>query len=171
MRPSGSSCRLRAVEPGDAELIYAWENDPALWPVSGTVAPFSRYVIGRFIERGCDIWAERQMRLMIETAEGRTVGAVDLFEFDPLHLRAGVGIAIYAAEDRRKGYASEALVLLESYARDTLRLHQLWCGVGAGNAASLALFRRAGFVESGRRRDWLSTPDGWCDEIEFQKIL
>lgn len=167
----GPSCRLRAVEPRDAETIYAWENDPALWPVSGTVAPFSHYVIERFIERGCDIYAERQMRLMIESAGGRTVGAVDLFEFDPQHLRAGVGIVVYDAANRRRGYASGALALLEEYARETLRLHQLWCGVGADNAASLALFRRAGFIESGRRREWLSTPGGWCDEIEFQKIL
>ena len=27
--------------------------------------------------------------------------------------------------------------------------------------ASLTLFRRAGFVECGRKREWRRTPDGW----------
>ncbi len=57
------------------------------------------------------------------------------------------------------------------YARRTLGLHQLWCGVGATNRASLALFRNAGFTQSGIRRDWLATPDGYEDEVLFQKIL
>lgn len=101
----------------------------------------------------------------------RTVGAVDLFEYDPLNRRAGIGILIYGAENRRKGYAREALGILCRYAREQLRLHQLWCTVGAGNAASLALFRQAGFVETGVRRDWLWSPEGFRDEILLQKIL
>ena len=101
----------------------------------------------------------------------RTVGAVDLFEYDPLNGRAGLGILIYGEENRRRGYASDTLEILCRYAREQLRLHQLWCTVGAGNAASLALFRQAGFVETGVRRDWLWSPEGFLDEILFQKIL
>lgn len=101
----------------------------------------------------------------------RTVGAVDLFEYDPLNGRAGLGILIYGEENRRRGYASDTLEVLCRYAREQLRLHQLWCTVGAGNAASLALFRQAGFVETGVRRDWLWSPEGFRDEILLQKIL
>lgn len=101
----------------------------------------------------------------------RTAGCIDLFEYDPLNRRAGIGILIYGAENRRKGYAREALGILCRYAREQLRLHQLWCTVGAGNAASLALFRQAGFVETGVRRDWLWSPEGFLDELLFQKIL
>ena len=101
----------------------------------------------------------------------RTAGCIDLFEYDPLNRRAGIGILIYGAENRRKGYAREALGILGRYAREQLRLHQLWCTVGAGNAASLALFRQAGFVETGVRRDWLWSPEGFRDEILLQKIL
>lgn len=101
----------------------------------------------------------------------RTVGAVDLFEYDPLNGRAGLGILIYGEENRRRGYASDTLEILCRYAREQLRLHQLWCTVGAGNAASLALFRQAGFVETGVRRDWLWSPEGFLDELLFQKIL
>ena len=54
MMLSGGAVRLRAVEPEDAELLYEWENDPAVWAVSGTTEPFSREQIQRFIERQAD---------------------------------------------------------------------------------------------------------------------
>ncbi len=103
--------------------------------------------------------------------EGEAVGAVDLFEYDPIHRRAGIGILIYGARNRRQGYAREALGILCRYARERLNLHQLWCTVGVDNTASLGLFRAAGFVETGTRRDWIWTPGGFHDVIFFQKML
>lgn len=217
MMLSGGAVRLRAVEPEDAELLYEWENDPAVWAVSGTTEPFSREQIQRFIERqasGGDLLRTGQLRLMIEvpgpagaaetgaaetgvaetgaaeteaepgmTDEAkaanpnrtsrmfRTVGTIDLFEYDPLHGRAGIGILIYDRSDRGRGYAADAVETLCRYARERLRMHQLWCNVGAENEASLRLFRGLGFREIGRKRDWLWTPDGYGDEIMLQKIL
>ena len=169
----GSKCRLRAVEQQDIDFIREQENDPSVWDVSGTVAPYSRYSIENFVaEQQAGIYATHQLRLMIESsADGRRVGMADLYEFDPLNLRAGVGILICDSADRRQGYAAEALRLLCEYAREVLRLHQLWCGVDAGNRASLSLFRGAGFVRTGHRRDWNRRAGGWSDEIEFSMIL
>ncbi|WP_087262440.1 GNAT family N-acetyltransferase [Alistipes sp. An66] len=242
MMLSGGAVRLRAVEPEDAELLYEWENDPAVWAVSGTTEPFSREQIQRFIERqasGGDLLRTGQLRLMIEVPEPagaaetgaaetgaaetgaaetgvaetgvaetgvaetgaaetgaaeteaepgmtdeakaanpnrtsrmfRTVGTIDLFEYDVLHGRAGIGILIYDRSDRGRGYAADAVETLCRYARERLRMHQLWCNVGAENEASLRLFRGLGFREIGRKRDWLWTPDGYGDEIMLQKIL
>lgn len=222
MMLSGGAVRLRAVEPEDAELLYEWENDPAVWAVSGTTEPFSREQIQRFIERqasGGDLLRTGQLRLMIEVPEPagaaetgaaetgvaetgaaeteaaeteaepgmtdeakaanpnrtsrmfRTVGTIDLFEYDPLHGRAGIGILIYDRNDRCRGYAGDAVGTLCRYARERLRMHQLWCNVGAENEASLRLFRGLGFREIGRKRDWFWTPEGYGDEIMLQKIL
>ncbi len=171
MNIEGTICRLRALEPEDLEAMYGWENDTEVWRVSGTVAPFSRHALARLIdEQRFDIYATRQQRLVIETKDGVKVGAVDLFEFDPQNLRAGVGIII-APPYRKQGFASDALVTLEGYVRGVLRMHQLWCSVGADNKASLALFSRAGYSECGRRREWIITPDGTIDEVLMQKIL
>lgn len=175
MRLAGGRVALRAVEPRDVELLYAWENDLDLWAVSGTTEPFSREQMARFVERqleGADLLRTGQLRLMIEETESlRTIGAVDLFEYDPIHRRAGVGIVIYGEENRRKGYARETIGILDRYAREQLYLHQLWCTVGSDNPASLALFRQAGFVETGLRCDWWWTPEGYCDEVMLQKVL
>lgn len=171
MNIEGRICNLRALEPRDLDVMYGWENDTDVWRVSGTLAPFSRHVLSRLIEeQQFDIYATRQMRLVVETKDGVAVGAVDLFEFDPKHLRAGVGIII-SPEYRHRGYALDALTALEGYVREVLHLKQLWCSVTEDNQASLQLFRRTSYTECGRRREWILTVDGALDEILFQKLL
>lgn len=172
MNIEGKISTLRALEPEDLDAMYGWENDTNSWRVSGTVAPFSRHILSRLLdEQQFDIYATRQMRLVVERkSDGITVGAVDMFEFDPQNLRAGVGIII-AQPYRKQGFALDALQSLERYVRDVLRMHQLWCSVGADNEASLALFQKAGYTECGRRKEWLLTSNGAIDEVLMQKIL
>ncbi|MDE7344523.1 MAG: GNAT family N-acetyltransferase, partial [Alistipes sp.] len=168
----GRTVRLRAVEPNDVETMYLWENDPEVWRVSGTLAPFSRHTLMKFVEeQQADVYLTRQLRLIIENPEGTAVGTLDLFELDPLNRRAGVGVLIYQRSQRGRGYASEALELLKGYARRTLGLHQLWCDVGADNEASLRLFGRAGFVRTGCKRAWTLTPEGFRDLLTLQLIM
>ena len=101
--------RLRALEPRDVDLLYRWENDPEVWKVSNTMTPFSKFTLQEYIKTATtDIYASRQLRLMIEDWKGNTVGAVDVFDFEPFHRRAGIGILI-AQEDRHNGYAEEAV--------------------------------------------------------------
>lgn len=172
MNLEGRTTRLRALEPGDIDLMYAWENDTAVWSVSGTLTPFSRHTLERFIqEQQFDIFQTRQQRLFIETLGGIPVGALDFFELDPINRRAGIGILIHDDALRGKGYASDAVETACRYAREVLNLHQLWCNVGADNEASLRLFRSAGFTEIGIKRDWLWRPDGYHDEVMLQKML
>jgi diamine N-acetyltransferase len=163
---------LRALEPDDLEFLYALENDPDIWGVSDTLAPVSRHVLHEYLEHAsADFYVVRQLRLVVTTEiSGPPVGVVDLFDFDPLHQRAGVGITILAKE-REKGYAKQALELLKKHARNALRLHQVYATVGVDNTASLSLFASAGFREVGTRQAWLRTPAGWLDAVEWQCLL
>ena len=173
----GNRLKLRAAEPEDLELLYQWENDTDVWQVSDTLVPFSRYHLRRFLETdNHDIFATHGLRLMIDLlpdspAAARTVGTLDLFDFDAMNGRAGVGILIADVSDRRRGYAAESLQLLVNYCRDVLQLHQIYAYVTENNAESLALFARAGFRETGRRLQWMHTPEGWKDQLQFQYML
>lgn len=164
-------CTLRALEPSDLELLYAWENDPRVWRISGTLAPTSRERLRSFIEeQNYDIYATRQMRLVVEV-DGVAIGTLDVLEFDPQHRRFGLGILIYDTSHRRMGYARSAIEAIVRYGREVLHVHQVWASVEEDNEASLALFRSCGFQESGRRKDWLLRPNGYRDCIEFQLLL
>ena len=163
---------LRAMEPQDLELLFSWENNPDNWPISGTLAPFSKYAIKKFIASPQDIDLNKQLRLMIAVKEsGRCVGCVDLFEYDGRNRRAGVGILIADNNDKGKGYGKEALEVLCSYAKNTLNLHQLYCNIMLDNKASLKLFEQSGFTIIGVKKDWQLIQGEWTDEAMYQKKL
>ena len=172
MTLQGHICRLRAVEPRDLEVLCRWENDPTLWTVSGTTEPFSRHSIQRFIEeQQAGIYRCGQLRLMIDDTAGETIGTIDLFDFEPQHGRAGIGILIYDPARRGKGYGAEALALLEEYAHTFLNLRQLWCNVLTDNQPSLTLFKKAGYRKVGIKKEWIRTPEGYKDEVLLQKLF
>ena len=165
---------LRALEPDDLEFLFALENDPDLWAASDVLpAPISRHALREYLRHSAASLAEAgQMRLIISGEAGQAVGTLDLYDYSALHQRAGVGITVLKSE-RQRGYAHQALTQLLPYAREALRLHQLYCTIAEGNEASIRLFRKAGFQQIGVRRDWLriNAPFGWINTVEMQLIL
>lgn len=164
--------KLRALEPEDIEILYKWENDTNLWKVSYTVAPFSKYILRRFIEeQKYDIYETKQLRMIIESkTTGMPVGAVDLFDIDPTNRRAAVGILVYENKEQGQGYASAALMSIIKYAFQILGLNQLYSNVLSGNTRSLNLFKSKGFNIVGLKVEWVKATNGWLDEYMLQLI-
>ena len=161
---------LRALEPEDLELLYEWENNISYWGVSNTIVPFSKFTLKRYLENSHkNIYETGQLRLMIDhISDSKTIGTIDIFDFDPFHKRAGLGILIAIEDYRRKGYASMALRCIVDYCFDTLQLHQIYCNILANNCESMDLFKKTGFVQSGIKKDWIKTSEGYLDEFLFQ---
>src|SRR3989304_3513882 len=113
---SGTKIKLRAIDPSDIGLLYKWENDRSVWSVSNTVKPFSRQEIKEYITSIRDIYADKQLRLMIvlnlkspsPEGEGRgeAIGCIDLFDFEANNLKGGDGILLAEPHPKQKGYAS-----------------------------------------------------------------
>lgn len=163
---------LRPPEPEDVDLLYKWENTTSVWEVSNTRTPFSKHILARYINESTnDIYAARQLRLIIQTTGNKPVGMVDLFDFDPYHQRAGIGILIHETENRRKGYASDAIRAMCNYALHVIGLHQLYANIGEENTISLKLFKSLGFKVSGIKKEWLQTPEGRKNVLFMQKML
>ena len=173
MKLSDGVITLRAPEPADLELLYAWENDPRMWDTGDTAAPMSRHMLERFIDGyDGDITSTRQLRLVVtlDAEGGRAAGTVDLFDFSAVNRRCGIGILVDEAL-RRRGIGLRALELTACWARRRLNLASLWCTVAADNAASLALFDRAGYRRVGVLKDWTFTARGLTDTVLLQLSL
>ncbi len=163
---------LRAVEPYDVETLYKWENSSDLWRISNTTVPISKHQLTQFVqEASLGIFETKQLRLIIDFTETKkTIGCIDLFDFDPFHKRAGVGILVFNKEDRQKRAAFDSLNLLIDYAFNFLELHQLYCNILIDNEASLNLFKKVGFSVTAQKKEWFWTGKYWLDEWFLQLL-
>ena len=167
----GSLVRLRAMEPADVEVLYEMENDPDMWDVSNFSVPYSRHVLAQYIRQSqSDLFADRQLRLIIVPLEGDEVlGTIDLTDFQPMHRRGEVGVAIRASY-RGHGYACEALQLFADYAFRFLRLRQLTAHVASDNTHSLAMLHDLGFRQCGTLKEWWRVGGTYKDVAVLQLL-
>ena len=108
--------------------------------------------------------------MIVENESNKAVGSVDLYDFDPRDGHALLGIFI-ASEFRGKGYASEAINLINEYARLTLGLHQLAALVSVDNAPSIALFKSCGFKSKGCLKSWIKQGRQYPDVLIFKRLV
>jgi len=169
---TGRLVYLRALEPEDLDFVYSIENDESMWEVSNTQTPYSKFLIRQYLENAHqDIYEAKQLRLAIcEEATSKAVGLIDLFDFDPVNQRAGIGIIISESGLRNKGYGSEALSLLINYSFNILQLHQLYANIGIENTPSVTLFTNFGFQCIGVKKDWIKRNNKFQDEALYQLI-
>lgn len=162
---------LRSPEPEDLEVLYKWENDTDVWQYGSSISPYSKFVLRQYIEDAqTDIFQSKQLRFMIVLHQDQTVvGTIDLYDFDALNHRSGVGIYIDKAW-RKKGIAVQALNLLEAYVFNFLKLNQLYAIIPQSNKASISLFIHNEYKQSGVLLQWISTEDSYEDALLVQKI-
>lgn len=162
--------QLRALEPGDTDMMYEAEKDEAAWKYSDYLAPLSREMLLQYaLAYDADPLRSGQLRLIIDF-DGTPIGMLDLFEISARHLRADTGIYILP-QFRGKAYAEESLRLAKEYCKSRLGLHQLTASVAQQNEAAIRCFTKAGFQHTGKRPDWIRTPDGYEDIMIFSCIL
>ncbi|TXD50529.1 MULTISPECIES: GNAT family N-acetyltransferase [unclassified Polaribacter] len=171
MTLNNKKINLRALEPEDLDFLYQIENDESFWEVSHTQKPFSKYLLKQYLETAhLDIYETKQLRFIIEeTATKNQLGMIDIFDFDPQHKRAGIGILIHP-DFQKKGFASEALSLLIKYSFSYLQLHQLYANITSDNLQSISLFKKQNFSRVGLKKDWILSEGKFKDEILFQLI-
>ena len=167
----GTHINLRALEPEDLSFLFQIENNESFWEISHTQTPFSKFILKQYLENAhLDIYEAKQLRLIIEDKTNQQpLGMIDLFDFNPQHKRAGIGILIHP-DFQQNGFASEALSLLITYCFTHLQLHQLYANITDDNKNSIHLFTKHQFKEIGVKKDWIVSNNTYKNEILFQLI-
>ncbi|MDR0733974.1 MAG: GNAT family N-acetyltransferase [Dysgonamonadaceae bacterium] len=162
---------LRALEPEDLEDLYRWENDSELWKYGSTIAPYSKFALRDYLTGSLQgLVQSGQLRLIaVDKKNGKSMGTIDLYGYDPVHLRAGVGILLDAAY-RHKNYGKEILGLIKAYAFRILHLNQLYAHIPESNIPSLRLFSACGYVQCGLLKSWQKSVEGFENVYVMQLI-
>jgi RimJ/RimL family protein N-acetyltransferase len=98
---------------------------------------------------------------MIIEADGRAVGDIDLFRIEARNRNTLVGLGIWRAEDRVKGYGTDALRAMLRWAFRHLNMRR----VEPENEAAVRVYKKLGFVVEGCRREHHYDDGCYRDEL------
>jgi L-amino acid N-acyltransferase len=160
---------IRDAHEGDLPAILAITNDAilnttAIWDVD----PVS-------LESRRDWWADRVrdgFPVLVADADGTVRG---FGSYGPFRPRAGfrhtVEHSVYVAPDTQGQGIGRAMLRALIERAEAARLHVMIGGIEAGNVASIALHKAAGFQEAGTLRESGHKFGRWLDLLYMQKIL
>jgi RimJ/RimL family protein N-acetyltransferase len=163
----GKHVRLRGVEPGDADTFFAWRDSDMDRFADFVRFPYSLEATRKHFEKMATSEAKDDLfDFVIENKAGEAVGIINSHTCDR---RVGCfmyGLAI-GPDYRRRGYASEAILLLLRYFFDELNYQKVSATVYSNNEASQHLHERLGFTLEGRIRRVVFTLGQHFDELHY----
>ena len=160
---------LRMPKLLDLDQLLLWENNLKNSLFSDNPIFYTKEQIEEFLTSDQDIFLNLQMRFMIDSS-GSAVGCIDLFEYDMVNSRAGVGIFI-DEKFRNMGIATKALSQLKSICIKDYFISNLHANILHTNKASIQLFKRAGFNKNGVKENWIRTENSMLDVWFLQCFL
>ena len=164
-----NSVILRKPIITDLDQILDWENDLSINKHKDVPVFYTASQIEDFLNSDQDLFLQNQIRYIIEK-NSVSLGCIDLYDFNLVNSRAGVGIYI-DPNFRNKGYASMSLKLLMSISIDQYLISTLYADIMAENIASIKVFEKLGFIKTGIKKNWIRKQDAYLDVFFYQCFL
>ena len=162
---SGALVRLAAPQPEDGEAFARWSQDDEYMRLldDDPVRPLS---LANFVDFATPNPSDYYFHLRT-LADDKLIGFVVLFSIKWSNQTAQMAIGIGAREYRGKGYGSDALRLILSYAFSELNLYRIELTVIAYNVGAIRAYERAGFVREGVKRQAIQRDGQRFDLISY----
>ncbi len=159
----GEKVYLRPVEPTDAPIMAACNNDPLVRLSYFTHTPTSLTCqtarIASFYAPGSDYIPF----IIVRKDNNEPVGQTALHRVDLVSGACVFGICICTESARGLGIGSEVTKLMLNYAFDVLNMHRVQLHVWVGNSRGLAAYKKAGFRKEGTLREAMKHNGEYCD--------
>lgn len=163
----GQKTILRPLSLEDVPRLTRWMNDPETRSNLTMRFPLNELGEKEWIEKNSSIVSHPQnLVFAIETKEeGKHIGNMGLHGISWIDRNATTGTVIGEPEFRRKGYGTDAKMLLLQYAFETLGMHKIISNAFARNAASVAYSKRCGYVVEATLKEQMFLDGTWQDVI------
>jgi RimJ/RimL family protein N-acetyltransferase len=146
--------RLRCLEPGDVDALFALFGDPEVaryWSAPAMTERAQAEALLADIESSFTCGDLFQWGI-VRQDDDAVIGTCTLARISSAHRRAEIGFALARAHWGR-GYAGEAVERAVRHAFDDLALHRIEADVDPRNARSIAVLQRLGFTREGLLRE------------------
>ena len=167
----GEKVYLRELRDDDLPLLVKWWNDPqaaALQTLVVRPQPEST-IVEKFRAWSANQESTRAWFTIVAQEDDGLVGSISLFCAQAPTRAATLAISI-GPEHWSRGLGTDALRVMVRYGFQELGLNRIGLGVWAFNDRAIAAYRKAGFVEEGRRRQMTFHAGRFHDEV-LMRIL
>jgi RimJ/RimL family protein N-acetyltransferase len=164
----GEKVRLTAVTSQDASVLARWWADVDFLRLYDSLPayPKTEDQLVRRMEAGQD----GRENFLFAIRPLATEELIGLFELDGIvwsHRTSGLSIGIGSPEDRRQGYAADAMRVGLNFAFNELNLYRVYLTVFSYNEAAIALYEKLGFTREGVAREHLERDGRRFDMIHY----
>jgi RimJ/RimL family protein N-acetyltransferase len=162
----GKLVNLRAHEMSDLERYTAWFNDPEVTRFLSMNYPLSLAAEETWLrENAGKQLSYDHVKLAIETKDGVHIGNMGLNQTAPEDRRAVLGISIGDKAYWSKGYGTDAMRTLLRFGFDEMNLYRIELTVDARHERARACYRKCGFVEEVRLRQYRYAEGAYHDKL------
>lgn len=160
---TGKRLYMRPLEPDDARVLAACNNDPEVRTTFFTHTPTSIYNesqrIAGFYKPGADYIP---FAICLKD-DSLAIGLTAFHRVDLVSRAAVFSICLCDSAARGKGYAGDATRLMLQYGFDILNLHRIQLHVWTGNERAVRLYKECGFTQEGILREAMKHDGEYCD--------
>ena len=152
----GENVYLRALEKEDLKAIHRWQNDADYMRLDSYDPAHVVSMAGLEKRFADDLESKDKSRkaFIIGKSDGDTaIGMASFRKWTGKRQRVEIGLSIGEKNERGKGYGTEALDLLIKFLFEELNVHRIEMETLADNEAAIAMSKKCGFEEEGRKRD------------------
>lgn len=166
---TGDNIILRPITAGDTDDIVRWRNDPEVQKFFIFREPFTREMHCNWLETKVETGKVIQY-MIIDKADGKSVGSVYLKDVDRANESAEYGIFIGESSARGRGIGSEAARIFTDFAFAELDLHRISLRLLSDNVAARRSYENAGFVKEGCFSDMVKVDGRFVDIVFMAKL-
>jgi RimJ/RimL family protein N-acetyltransferase len=162
---TGRLVRLRELREEDLPQLVAWWNDPGIATYQAlSPQPRSYHGVADMFRAWCRNDTGECGLCVTKRKGGELIGQVALFGATSKDRCATFAIVL-GSEHHDRGYGTDAVRLMVRYGFAELGLHRIELSVYGFNQRAMATYRKAGFVEEGRRRQSIWRSGRWHDHV------
>ena len=158
----GKKIYLRAIKPGDEEMIARIENHPdprsTLFYALPTTLEQQKDRINHLLNDSNSI-----LLTICRSEDKEPIGETALFRIDWVGRMAIFYIGIANKDNWAKGYGSETTSLMVDYAFNTLNLNRIQLHVAVKNDTAVKVYKKTGFKIEGTLREAMYHKGKYCD--------
>jgi len=160
----GKHVSLRPIEKEHIKYFLRWFNDQEVAHYITVFLPMTKGEEEKWVEELTNK-KHTDITLLIVAENNTPIGNLGLHRIDARNRTATLGITIGDKNYWGRGYGSEAIELLLSYAFNTLNLRKVCLSVIDFNERAIRCYEKCGFRVEGRLREQLFRNGEYRDEV------